>query len=711
MMILFLNSFKKYIGETKFEFQLPPIDSNFNDNIFNTDESGDEEETGSGIYNNSFSLASLASPLGNEYSPRVTTPDPLSLNLPSLSFSTPQHEFSRQFSLSQESPSDYEKFTDVMGVGSHRGGLPQFLSPPRTDIDDLDLRDLLSTKSLPPASPAPRTRLNIENLLEIDPRSSADQLQDIIETVVNAKPPTPPSITEVPNSPAPLDPRSVLSNPETSCQRLSSPKLCSVRLMSPRSSQTSTTTASSHKRLKSASPRPISPTSLSHITKSATSVPFSSENCSKIVDRLDDLISSNESRVQLSAIPKSSEPPVVTKRQKPNKKHNFVRPDPRKVRPISKKVELANPSERPIDPRLIPRKSSMGEKSTLQPTSPSSTLATLASSLGIVKPASPHKSTQSCALHNAAQAVNSASMRPAKLGSDMSQPIVIGKSNTQSKPSQRYLNKPVIISQIPPQAVIKSKPIVKATKIVSTSVKSYPNTSSMKTCINVGNTKAPSAITIKTSPNGTNKQSIVPYKTPAQTPNTENNKYVLLPLEKLKNASPAVIAQLGLDKTLANSAKRPVSGDPGPEKRMKADSPEPGTSFTDRTTFPINIKLPKSTKERLSSEYHGSIPEMIEKARAKRKSNLSNMSTFTQMESFINEFIQQNNDQVMEILFLKKNNKEINSKFNQLAKLFHMKNQEHKKLKEEVREISSQNKKMEKELKMIKDVVKKYMTS
>ena len=729
---------------------MPPIDDNFNDHIFNTDESDNDEEdsgifnhddveTSSGIYNNSFSLASLSSPLlnGNLDSPstsprRLTTPagegppgDPLSLNLPSLNFLTPKHEFSRQFSLPQESPTDFEKFTSVIDVGSPHRSLPQFLSPPRTNIDDLDLRDLLSTKSLPPASPAPRTPLSIENLLEIDPRSSADQLQDIIETVVNTKSSTP-SITEVPSSPAPLDPKAVLFNP--------SPRNCSHKFnsafLSPKtisSPNSSSYSVAKSPNLSTKGLKPTSPPSLSHITKSSSSAPFSSKNASDIVSHLDDLISSNESKVQLSAIPKSDEPPVLPKRQKP-KKSNFARPDVKKIRSHLRKSEQTMSSNRPIDPRLVTRKPSVsGKISSPRTGSPpisdtSSTLESLASSLGIVKPAEssfqnmPNAMEQNATIH----AVNSVSQpgKPTKLGNAPSQPMVIGKSGSQSKPGQRYLNKPVIISQIPPQAVIKTKPIVKSTKIVSASVKQYPNSAGVKTYTSPDNTTGSSAgqsssaaTAFKTSPNASNKHSIVPYKTPAQTTKPENNKYVLLPLDKLKNASPAVLSQLGLDKALPNSTKRPVTVETGPEKRIKTDPPEPSTSFTEKTTFPINIKLPNSTKERLSSEYHGSIPEMIEKARAKRKSNLSNMSTFTQMENFINEFIQQNNDQVMEILFLKKNNKEINSKFNQLAKLFHVKNEEHKKLKEEVTQISAQNKKMEKELKMINDVIKKYMTS
>jgi hypothetical protein len=556
--------------------------------------------------------------------------------------------------------------------------MSQLFSPTRTNIEDLDLRDLISPKPVPPPqpSPAPRTPLNLENLLEIDSRSSQEQLQDIINTAASVEAISSPkaSITEVPRPQTPLAP---------------------ARAPTP-----STTTGS---------PQKVG--SVSELTKSAAAVPLSSENVSKIVNMLDDLISSNQSKVQLSAIPKdkAAVPATTTKPVRPKKpRGNFVPPD--STRPIAMKPDIPKTRSRlkmggnsgaPIKTALVgtnvPSPPSNGYSNVTSPSSSSttscdntsSTLETLASSLGIVRPAtSPKPSAQINKPATPQPVVHTVNSTPrnkktiVKINQgNVQQPIVIGKNTSDLKSNVKILKKPVVISQIPPQshAVIRSKPAVtkiQGPKIVSATIKTGPLTS-------------------------TNK--VVPYKSPAV--KTESKKYVLLP--------PNVISQLGLDSALANGTKRPAA--PLPEKsttdkRIKSETIQPSTSFTEKTEFPINITLPKQAKEKIKTDFTGSIPEMIEKARAKRKSHLSNMSNFTQMENFINDFIQQNNDQVMEILFLKQNNKEINRKYNQLAKLFHTKNEEHQKLKREVEQLGAQNKKMERELKSIKDLIKKYMS-
>lgn len=642
-------------------WEVQPIDGNFNQ-IFNSDDSGDEE---------TFSLPSLPSPLRDDatFSPRIHSPlslgDPLtSLTLPTLPFATPKHEFSRSFSLSGDSPSEFEKFTGVLDLGNmdaSNGSMTQLFSPNRTNIDDLDLRDLILPKPILPASPAPRTPLNLENLLEIDSRSSQEQLQDIINTAASVQPGSSPkaSITEV--------------------------------------SRTTTPQA------------PIKAGAVSELTKSAAGVPLSDEHVSKIVNMLDTIISSNQSKVQLSAIPKDKAvlPATTTKPMKPKKpRGNFVPPD--SSRPLAKKLSQPRSKTRLKVSSAAPPKpapgspasngySNVSSPSSLSSTSSdntSSTLETLASSLGIVRPAksSPQINKTSTTHPQVVQTVNS-TLRVKKTivkinQGHTQQPIVIGKMNSDNKSNPKMLKKPVVISQIPPQShsTIRSKPAVtKGPKIVSATIKTG-------------------------APTSTNKV-VVPYKSPAV--KTESKKYVLLPLEKLQNVSPSVISQLGLDNALASSNKRPAAALPEKataDKRIKSETIQPSTSFTEKTQFPINITLPNQTKEKLKPEFTGSIPEMIEKARAKRKTHLSSMSNFTQMENFINEFIQQNNDQVMEILFLKQNNKEINRKYNQLAKLFHTKNDEHLKLKREVEQLGASNKKMEKELKSIKDLIKKYIS-
>ena len=580
-----------------------------------------------------------------------------------------------------DSPSEFEKFTGVLDLGNvdTNSAMSQLFSPTRTNIEDLDLRDLISPTPIPPASPAPKTPLNLENLLEIDSRSSQEQLQDIINTAANVEAISSPkaSITEVPRAQTPLAP---------------------ARAPTPQTT------------VKTASP-------VSELTKSAAAVPLSSEHVSKIVNMLDNLISSNQSKVQLSAIPKdkAAVPATTTKPIKPKKQRgNFLPPDssrPLAVRPDTpkNKPKLKTSGSFPSSPRTPGGSPISNEYSNVNSPAPSSlsstssdnnlsTLETLASSLGIVRQAKSPKPTPQITKQTdtSPQVVHTVNSTPRakktiiKINQgNAQQPIVIGKTNSEvTKPTVKFLKKPVVISQIPPQthAAIRSKPAVNKTpKIVSATIK----------------TGAPTA---------TNKV-VVPYKSPAA--KTEGKKYVLLPLEKIQNASPSVISQLGLDAAIANSNKRPAA--PLPEKstsdkRIKSETIQPTTSFTEKTEFPINITLPKQTKEKFKSEYTSSIPEMMEKARAKRKSHLSSMSNFTQMENFINDFIQQNNDQVMEILFLKQNNKEINRKYNQLAKLFHAKNAEHQKLKREVEQLSMQNKKMEKELKSIKDLIKKYMS-
>ena len=656
---------------------MQPIDGNFN-KIFNSEDSGDEE----------FPLSPLPSLMRDDagFSPRIHSPlslgDPLtSLTLPTLPFATPQHDYSRSYSLSGDSPSEFEKFTGVLDLGNvDSNSVTQLFSPTRTNIEDLDLRDLISPKPPPPTlpSPAPRTPLNLENLLEIDSRSSKDQLQDIINTAASVSS-SKASITEVPRAPTPLAPAQSPSN-------------------KPRAAQAS----------------------VSELTKSAAAVPLSSENVSKIVNMLDDLISTNQSKVQLSAIPKdkAAVPATTTKPAKPRKvRGNFQPPDSSrpiamKPEPSKSRVRLKVHSGSSTTSRSAPSPPSNGysnvnssvnsnvNSSVNSPTpshhssssnNTSSTLETLASSLGIVKPA-PNtllsNQTTRPVVHtlNSTPRVKKTIVKINPGNNATQQPIVIGKANTEPKSSTKVLKKPVVIAQIPTQTqtVVRSKGTVsKGPKIVSATIKTG-------------------------TPVATSNKVVVPYKSPK----TESKKYVLLPLEKLQNASPSVISQLGLDSALGNSNKRPASlpEKSSPDKRIKSDTIQKPGSFTENTKFPINITLPKQTKEKFSSEFTGSIPEMMEKARAKRKSNLSSMSNFAQMENFINDFIQQNNDQVMEILFLKQNNKEINRKYNQLAKLFHTKNEEHQQLKKEVEQLGVQNKKMEKELKSIKDLIKKYMS-
>eukprot|EP00116_Pleurobrachia_bachei_P003971 sb/3464233/ len=299
---------------------------------------------------------------------------------------------------------------------------------------------------------------------------------------------------------------------------------------------------------------------------------LSSESVDKIVNRLDDLISTNETKVQLSAAKIPSPPAINATVRK--------RPAPRKP-----------PVLPPKGARIAPKR----QLSTLEGTKLGvqnktlNTLGDLASSLGITEP--PPTKPMRCTDPN--QILITGPPKPPARAASRQPTIVVGRVNGKvGAPGTRVV--PGTRHAIPTLPTTTRHAIPSGKAIVPTK-----------------------------APLDANKNMVVPYNPPPK--KTENKKFVLLPLEKLQNASPALIAQLGLDASLipGASTKRappdPVEGIP--EKRTKPTVEEPagisggGGGGIEKGKFPINVTLPKGTKEKFR-DFQG-IPELLEKAKSK----------------------------------------------------------------------------------------------
>ena len=184
-------------------------------------------------------------------------------------------------------------------------------------------------------------------------------------------------------------------------------------------------------------------------------------------------------------------------------------------------------------------------------------------------------------------------------------------------------------------------------------------------------------------------------------------KFVLVPVNSL-NRTPQILDKINNcnNISLKRSIETPVS-----LKRSLEAPPDP---LVNKKPKPISFL----DKDKVSSELeelnpfqftgNNSIPELIDQANSKRKT-LRNQTAFSKMQTFLDDFVQQNNEQVMEILFLKENNEQLTEKYEALQKDCVKKEVEYKKVKEDMRLMQLQNNKMQKDLDKIKTFIISFM--
>ena len=695
-------------------FQVPEVTDCFKD-IFNTDSSGDEREE----IPRCRSTSTITTPASVTTS--ATTTDPFSLHLPYLS--TPRHDFARQYSVTS-SPSDFDRFGE---------------EAPFPSLGSLDLGSLVSSpvkgNSVAETTKSP---VNLDSLLTLDISLSDDQFNDMLSETVDYLQPefeaplAPSKSAEIPST------KLASSVTETSVIPSTNHRSTTMHPANDKSVVVSSANAKSvispsptHK----TSPVPsINPPSVktvtsdlykqhrtpSSMTQPQSNIGIRNHGKSSLIIKNKSFLKSNRANQPSSQIPQRT-----YSHSNPSNEHTPI-----------KKLDLKTASSKDIVEALNDLITANENKVAYSKTARTSGYDDIRRRRNRAKYVTGSVATK--ADYNQPPTIKPKPKSPSQLREEMGVNIIKQKVFRDLRGNKKVIAQ----SSTPRTSTSTGKPPPRATAavLISSSETSSQNAqgttlpATAKLIPNKSNLQNMSPKAVSSNPAGklnqnalpkssslapnypthetkkVNQNNLVPYTKPASS-TTGNKKYLLLPVDSLQHMSPDALQKLGLQPSVLEKLKRTV--DPPSmigTKRQKTDTmiDSATPSFTERTQFPINIKLPGNMKDKFNA-FPKSIPDMMQKAKEKRKHQRSNISAFGQMEAYISEFIKQNNEQVMEILFLKQNNRELNEKFNNLSKVFHLKTLEQKKLREEVDSLKIQNKKLEKEIRLMRDLIKKYI--